>query len=392
MKQPKFGPLFLAGGLFVIFMIAFMVYVNGYVQKITNIDSIAATFDSRKYDGLLLEKKALSTNKYLYLFDSSNLDHTDFYYHASNIFRGEEGFIPYLVGENSVTSIHHALKIVDLGNSIRNRKIVFLVEPLYYITKHAHSYRSTKDFSALHVYQFIFKSKIDQRLKAKIAKTLLKTREFEFDPILTGLLSNLSKKHPNKMIHILIEPLGHSILDVLEQIDRFNAYQLMLEHHPEPTGIIHKDSLDWQRLMLQAQKDGEKACRTNPFGIEDSSYNGHIKPELNSFRNQSKNEIYLDHNQLNELQLLLEVFKTYNLKPLIIIDPVNGFWSDYEGLSKKVRQQCYTQVKQIIHKAGFQYVDFSDHEYDKYFMRDTKHIGWKGWVYLDQAMDRFYHQ
>ncbi|MCY8210741.1 hypothetical protein MOC18_04865, partial [Bacillus spizizenii] len=25
-----------------------------------------------------------------------------------------------------------------------------------------------------------------------------------------------------------------------------------------------------------------------------------------------------------------------------------------------------------------------------YFMKDTIHIGWKGWVYVDKAIDEFY--
>jgi D-alanine transfer protein len=70
---------------------------------------------------------------------------------------------------------------------------------------------------------------------------------------------------------------------------------------------------------------------------------------------------------------------------------MNGFWSDYTGVPKKVRNQCYIQIKQMIQKTGFEYVDFSGHEYERYFLHDTQHIGWKGWVYIDQAMDRFYH-
>jgi D-alanine transfer protein len=373
-------------------MIAFMFYINGYVKKINGVDnSIAAEYDPRKYEGLLLDKKALSNNKYLYLVDSSNLNHTDFRYHASNIFRGEEGFIPYLDGEDGVSSIHHALKIMLLRDFIRNKKIVYLLEPTQYID--GDTYKNVpKKFSALHAYEFVFDAEIDKNFKIKIVKSLLKSQKGFGDPILICLLRNATKKHPNQMVHHLIEPLGYGMLAALKQIDRFNAYQLMVEHYPRITKTIHKDCLNWTRLMIQAQKDGEKACKTNPFSIDDSEYNENIKPRLSIFQNQWKDWIYINRGENNNFQLLLDAFKKLNLKPLIIIEPVNGFWCDYAGLPKKVRQQFYIQAKEMIQKAGFQYVDFSDHEYDKYFMRDTKHIGWKGWVYLDQAMDRFYHQ
>jgi len=36
--------------------------------------------------------------------------------------------------------------------------------------------------------------------------------------------------------------------------------------------------------------------------------------------------------------------------------------------------------------------DFSDKEYEKYFLKDIMHMGWKGWVYFDEAVFNFYNQ
>ncbi|MHA4074727.1 D-alanyl-lipoteichoic acid biosynthesis protein DltD, partial [Bacillus cereus] len=27
---------------------------------------------------------------------------------------------------------------------------------------------------------------------------------------------------------------------------------------------------------------------------------------------------------------------------------------------------------------------------DKYFLKDHMHLGWKGWVYIDEAIQQFY--
>ncbi|PEC93295.1 hypothetical protein CON17_30125, partial [Bacillus thuringiensis] len=32
------------------------------------------------------------------------------------------------------------------------------------------------------------------------------------------------------------------------------------------------------------------------------------------------------------------------------------------------------------------------HEYDKYFLKDTIHLGWKGWIYFDEAVQKFYSE
>jgi D-alanine transfer protein len=392
MKQPKWGPIFLALGIFIIFMIPFVLYVNRQINKSVSVENLAPNLDDRKYDGLVIEEKALATNKFFYIFDSSNLSNTDSPYHPSSLFKRKKGFIPYLVGESGLSTIHHILKIVDLGHSIRGQKIVFLVEPLYFITDNPHSYLIDRGFSPLHVYYFIFESQMNRKLKSEIAKSLLKSEKFYGDPVLMCLLRNLSKKNPNKSIKELIEPIGYGIFNFLEQIDRINAYQLIIAHQSAYKPNVPNRALNWNDLMKRAEKDGQKACQSNNFSIDDFRYNEHIRYHLNSSRNEAKNKKYLSLEQIQDFQLLLDVCKEFNLKPLFIIMPVNGFWYDYTGLPKKVRYQFRNQITQMIQKAGFEYADFSSHEYEKYFLRDTKHIGWKGWVYIDQAMDRFYHQ
>ncbi|MXV42431.1 D-alanyl-lipoteichoic acid biosynthesis protein DltD, partial [Bacillus subtilis] len=76
--------------------------------------------------------------------------------------------------------------------------------------------------------------------------------------------------------------------------------------------------------------------------------------------------------------------------PMFVTIPVNGKWYDYTGFPKKGRTDYYKKVNKQIRAKGFQVADFSGHEYDPYFMKDTIHIGWKGWVYVDKAIDEFY--
>jgi len=46
----------------------------------------------------------------------------------------------------------------------------------------------------------------------------------------------------------------------------------------------------------------------------------------------------------------------------------------------------------MVKDKGFQVENFGDHEYDAYFLQDIMHLGWKGWVYVDESLDRFYHE
>ena len=52
----------------------------------------------------------------------------------------------------------------------------------------------------------------------------------------------------------------------------------------------------------------------------------------------------------------------------------------------------YKKVREQVEKAGYPVIDFSGHEYDKYFLKDTIHLGWKGWIYFDEAVQKFYSE
>lgn len=104
---------------------------------------------------------------------------------------------------------------------------------------------------------------------------------------------------------------------------------------------------------------------------------------------KNKDHSYAESLEYDDFQLMLDILKEAGAKPLFVIIPVNGAYYDYTGFPQKGRQDYYNRIKQQISESGFTYADYSDHEYDPYFMRDTIHIGWKGWVYLDEDMQKF---
>ena len=58
----------------------------------------------------------------------------------------------------------------------------------------------------------------------------------------------------------------------------------------------------------------------------------------------------------------------------------------------KGRTEYYVKVKRQLENNGFPVLDLSDHEYDKYFFKDTIHLGYKGWVSVDKGILQFEKQ
>ena len=71
--------------------------------------------------------------------------------------------------------------------------------------------------------------------------------------------------------------------------------------------------------------------------------------------------------------------------------PVHGAWYDREGVAHAERQAYYERIRGLCDDAGAAYADFSNCEYEKYFLCDTVHPGWCGWVRIEQAFYDFVH-
>lgn len=85
-------------------------------------------------------------------------------------------------------------------------------------------------------------------------------------------------------------------------------------------------------------------------------------------------------NQLAEIQA----------KPLFIIPPVNEKWQAYTGLSPKMLNGFSKKINYQLKEQGFEHVvDFTQEARIPYFMADTIHLGWRGWLESDRYIEPF---
>jgi poly-D-alanine transfer protein DltD len=62
------------------------------------------------------------------------------------------------------------------------------------------------------------------------------------------------------------------------------------------------------------------------------------------------------------------------------------------GISLLARRAYYDKLQKTIVPYGFPFVDFENHDSDKYFSIDpSSHPGPEGSVYVDQTLDEFFH-
>ncbi|MDE7504897.1 D-alanyl-lipoteichoic acid biosynthesis protein DltD, partial [Streptococcus agalactiae] len=79
-----------------------------------------------------------------------------------------------------------------------------------------------------------------------------------------------------------------------------------------------------------------------------------------------------------------------NTDVLFVIPPVNKKWTDYTGLDQKMYQKSVEKIKHQLQSQGFNHIaDLSRDGGKPYFMQDTIHLGWNGWLELDKHINPF---
>ncbi|CAG9611615.1 Protein DltD [Bacillus rhizoplanae] len=388
MKKPTFGPMLLAFALFCVVLLIPSRFLLPLIGE-QKVNDASTSLNKEMFQGIALQQKALEDPKYLPMYGSSEFSRLDAY-HPSNYFKVKnEEFTPFLIGRGGTQSLTHVLNLASSMDQLKDRKIVFVLSPQWFVKQGLDEVHFAPNFSSQQAYHLIFNNELKPETKKEIANRLLSFEIVRKDTLLKTSLEGIvydDTKH--KVKAAAAKPFAYVYRNILDRKDLVTS---MFDIKPRKTNTdAELKSLAWNDIRNHAEKTGEVESQTNPFGIEDRYYNQKIKDKLKRLKGYRANESFDESPEYDDFQLVLDILKQQHAKPLFISVPVNGPWYDYAGFPKERRDVYYKKINDQIKKAGFPVADFSDHEYDKYFLKDTMHLGWKGWVYVDEAIQQFY--
>jgi D-alanine transfer protein len=301
-------------------------------------------------------------------------------------------FAPYLQGESACTAIIHVLNLAAAGDSLAGKKLVFMLDPADFMNpKGMSDQRFTDLYSKLSAYEFIFDRNIDAATKSKVAGVLLRYSEPNKDALLRLMLEGMTSGDRWKQLEgVLVRLAAFAEMKIMEKQDVLQALQISGKVKPPRRTPVNVD-LSWEQLQAQATKEATVATRNNPYGMLNDYYKTKVLPGLKRSKNSWKPGNYLNSPEYDNFQAILDMLKAERAEPIFVLLPRKGSWSDYIGFTQAYRDQLYAKMKQEANRAGFQMIiDYSSHEYDPYFMRDASHLGWGGWVQLDQDLLKQY--
>jgi D-alanine transfer protein len=255
------------------------------------------------------------------------------------------------------------------------------------------------NFSQLHAAELVFNDWLSWSLKKDLAKRMLQYPEtLEKDPILQFALNKLvSGGRRDRLQYFAVLPLGKlDVLDLRLQ-DHWEAVKYIWGHlELEQTGLREPASIDWETLAKQAEDAYKPQANNNPFGFDNQVWDKKIGKAPAQGKPGSGDGPFVmklaASPEWDDLELLLRTLKEMGANTLLLNRPYSGLFYDYEGISIKARTVYYETVQKKAAAYGFQVIDFRSHDSELYFNRDaTSHTSPKGWVFVNQALDTFYH-
>ena len=150
------------------------------------------------------------------------------------------------------------------------------------------------------------------------------------------------------------------------------------------------DKFSYDALEEVGTEEAKKNTSSNDLGIENKFYKNRLKRALKRLKGSQRNLSYVQSPEYNDLQLALDQFAKSKTNVLFVIPPVNAKWMEYTGLSPEKYQQAVEKIKYQLTEQGFNNIaDFSKDGDKSYFMQDTIHMGWLGWLAFDKVVDPF---
>lgn len=344
-------------------------------------------------EGTLLQNLALQSPDFVPIYGSSEFGHGG-NYNPTKLFAGKPtGWTPFLVGHAGSEDIIQAL--YASAQDLQGKKIALSLSAQWFGAKGIAQNTFGANFSALQAYKMLANPNLTVPTKKGMAQRLAQFDEVNKDyPILAELLKNYGQdSFRSRVKEAAYWPLGKIELAGLELQDIDKTIKALQKLAPKDIAknantFQSKKLPSWSVLEAKANAEVAKNESNNPYGVT-NQYFQQNQAKLKKLQGSSLKASFYPSPEYKDLNLLMQVLKEEGAKPIFMIQPVNGRWYDMMGFPQAQRQKYYDQIRQLCRQNGFALADMSRHEYDPYFMDDPSHPSAKGWVYFDEALDKF---
>jgi len=382
-----FGPVFLAG-LLVCLLICF--YPSNPSHNLMEEKYSAASISAESFKERSQKVRALTDPdmRFVPFFGSSEWMRFDSMHPAVLAEKYDRSYRPYFMGQAGAATLSQYFGIQQITAELENKQAVFVISPQWF-TKEDHDptifqtyfnndqltaflENQSGDAASQYAANRLLKQNPGVSMKSIVEKLAKGEKLSEFDQSMINISSQLNEKQSALFGQF-------SIRGRLRYKDNVEKYLSSLP-----------DQFSYEELENIARKDAEENTTNNDLGVENHFYNTKLKKDWKKWEGSQKNFNFLKSPEYNDLQLVLDQFAKSKVNVLFVFQPVNKKWMDYTGLSEEMYQHTVEKIRYQLESQGFTNIaDFSKNGGDPYFVKDTIHIGWLGWLAFDKVVNPF---
>ena len=295
---------------------------------------------------------------------------------------------PYFMGQAGAASLSQYFGLQQITSELENKQAVFVISPQWF-TKEEHdapTFQSffnndqltaflenqSGDLAAQYAATRLLKKNPRVPMKGIVEKLAKNEQLSDFDQTMVNLSAEFNERQAALFGQFSI----HGRLKYKDHIEKY------LSSLPE--------QFSYEELENIARKDAEENTTNNDLGMDNHFYTTQLKKDLKNLEGYQKNYNFLQSTEYNDLQLVLDQFAKSKVNVLFVFQPVNQKWMNYTGLSEEMYQHSIEKIRYQLESQGFTNIaDFSKNGGDPYFVKDTIHIGWLGWLAFDKVVNPF---
>lgn len=372
----KFIPAIISIALFLVFICLPTDFISKKSPfKPTTSDG--ANLNDTTFKGRVIQESLFKSKAYYPILGSSELEKPD-PFHPVHMFRTmNTGKKPFLIGTGGSTSIIHAINIGSKVGQIKDKKLAIIISPQWFTNKGVLDENFSARYSELQLNDLLNNDKLSLAFKKKMSQRLMDFTATK-DMRAVEQYANDDDHHTSS--------IGDKVYtDLMQKNDALKSVLMVTNNFVNNSKTVDVKGKNWDEITQIAANYGKQHATNNVYGMDNDYYKKILHHQKKLFRNH---EFFMDSKEFGDLDLLLEALKEAKADPLFIVIPVNGKWYDHINLPVQRRQPVYQKIKDEINQYGFKTYDMTNLDYEPYVVKDAVHIGWKGWVYADEAMIR----
>lgn len=382
-----FGPVICA---LVLVVVVIYCYPQGRKHNYQTDKRNAVTLTTANFKSRINKTNALSNKEHRFVpfFGSSEWLRFDALHPAVLAEKYDRNYRPYFIGQRGAASLNQYLGMQQMLPELKNGTAVYVLSPQWFTKKGYNSAAFQQFFNNDQLSSFLNQNEVDENSEYA-AKRIL-----EMKPEI-AMKSQLSKVAKGQELNTFDKTYVQFLAELNKREDAlFSPFAAPNNANYDKEVLPYlkelPDEFSYEALDQVAVRDAEEHTKSNSFGIDDRFYKKRLSKKIGKLKGFQEHLSYEVSQEYGDLQLVLNQFAKSKTNVIFVIPPVNSKWMAYTGLNQEMYDATVLKIRYQLESQGFTNIaDFSKDGDQAYFMQDTIHMGWKGWVAFDKAVDPF---